>query len=125
MCKKKLNCEIRKINIAITRIPNDYRDPSCRNYSQTIKKLNFVWKAIKKAIELAKAGIKRSSSSPRKKKKGVQVQIAGCIDGKEIALVYYSNGLEKVEFLYRPFELKLIAPIQFWSFFTYYIIPLF
>jgi len=86
MCKKKLNCEIRKINIAITRIPNDYRDPSCRNYSQTIKKLNFVWKAIKKAIELAKAGIKRSSSSPRKKKKEFKYKLQDVSTEKKLHL---------------------------------------
>ena len=62
--QKKLNCVSRKINIAITRIPNDYRDPSCRNNSQTIKNRISFGKAIKKAIELAKlAGIKRSSST--------------------------------------------------------------
>ena len=31
--------------------------------------------------------------------------------------LHFTDGLEKVEFLCRPFELKLIVPIQFWSFF--------
>ncbi|KAK9982739.1 hypothetical protein SO802_035338 [Lithocarpus litseifolius] len=55
---------------------------------------------MKKAIELTEqAGTK-----------GIQVQIAGRIDGKEIARVEW---IREVEFLYKPFELKLIiVPMQ-------------
>lgn len=77
--QKKLNCVNRKLNIAITRIPNAYRDPNILAEfiaGQLTNRIPFR-KAIKKAIELAEqAGTK-----------GVQVQIAGRIDGKEIARV--------------------------------------
>nr|UCS41153.1 ribosomal protein S3 [Astragalus tephrodes var. chloridae] len=77
--QKKLNCVNRKLNIAITRIPNAYRDPNILAEFIAVQLKNRIpfRKAIKKAIELAeKAGTK-----------GVQVQIAGRIDGKEIARV--------------------------------------
>ncbi|XP_004514807.1 ribosomal protein S3 (chloroplast) [Cicer arietinum] len=77
--KKKLNCVNRKINIAITRIPNAYRDPNilAEFIAGQLKNRISFRKAIKKAIELAEqAGTK-----------GIQVQIAGRIDGKEIARV--------------------------------------
>ena len=77
--QKKLNCVNRKINIAITRIPNAYRDPNilAEFIAGQLKNRISFRKAIKKAIELAEqAGTK-----------GVQVQIAGRIDGKEIARV--------------------------------------
>nr|YP_010284414.1 ribosomal protein S3 [Caragana sinica]UKQ56047.1 ribosomal protein S3 [Caragana sinica]WIL99436.1 ribosomal protein S3 [Caragana sinica] len=77
--QKKLNCVNRKLNIAITRIPNAYRDPNILAEfiaGQLTNRISFR-KAIKKAIELAEqAGTK-----------GVKVQIAGRIDGKEIARV--------------------------------------
>nr|YP_009968441.1 ribosomal protein S3 [Galega officinalis]QMX77645.1 ribosomal protein S3 [Galega officinalis] len=77
--QKKLNCVNRKINIAITKIPNAYRDPNilAEFIAGQLKNRISFRKAIKKAIELAEqAGTK-----------GVQVQIAGRIDGKEIARV--------------------------------------
>nr|YP_010758713.1 ribosomal protein S3 [Caragana tibetica]WEW73254.1 ribosomal protein S3 [Caragana tibetica]WFG49659.1 ribosomal protein S3 [Caragana tibetica]WIL95967.1 ribosomal protein S3 [Caragana tibetica] len=77
--QKKLNCVNRKLNIAITRIPNIYRDPNilAEFIAGQLKNRISFRKAIKKAIELAEqAGTK-----------GVQVQIAGRIDGKEIARV--------------------------------------
>lgn len=77
--QKKLNCVNRKLNIAITRIPNAYRDPNilAEFIAGQLKNRIPFRKAIKKAIELAEqAGTK-----------GVQVQIAGRIDGKEIARV--------------------------------------
>nr|YP_010832427.1 ribosomal protein S3 [Astragalus pallasii]YP_010832655.1 ribosomal protein S3 [Astragalus jiuquanensis]WFG51865.1 ribosomal protein S3 [Astragalus pallasii]WFG52397.1 ribosomal protein S3 [Astragalus jiuquanensis] len=77
--QKKLNCVNRKLNIAITRIPNAYRDPNIIAEFIAVQLRNRIpfRKAIKKAIELAEqAGTK-----------GVQVQIAGRIDGKEIARV--------------------------------------
>nr|YP_009657010.1 ribosomal protein S3 [Medicago orbicularis]QCO73914.1 ribosomal protein S3 [Medicago orbicularis] len=77
--QKKLNCVTRKINITITRIPNAYSDPNilAEFIAGQLKNRISFRKAIKKAIELAEqAGTK-----------GVQVQISGRIDGKEIARV--------------------------------------
>lgn len=77
--QKKLNCVNRKINIAITIIPNVYTDPNilAEFIAVQLKKRISFRKAIQKAIQLAeKAGTK-----------GVQVQISGRIDGKEIARV--------------------------------------
>ena len=77
--QKKLNCVTRKINITITRIPNAYSDPNilAEFIAGQLKNRISFRKAIKKAIELAEqAGTK-----------GVQVQIAGRIDGNEIARV--------------------------------------
>uniref|UniRef100_UPI0030E03C5F ribosomal protein S3 n=1 Tax=Hedysarum drobovii TaxID=2906541 RepID=UPI0030E03C5F len=77
--QKKLNCVNRKLNIAITKIPNAYSDANILAEfigGQLKNRISFR-KAMKKAIELAEqAGTK-----------GIQVQIAGRIDGKEIARV--------------------------------------
>nr|QWK47901.1 ribosomal protein S3 [Planera aquatica]QWK47988.1 ribosomal protein S3 [Planera aquatica] len=77
--KKKLNCVNRKINIAITRIANPYGHPNilAEFIAGQLKNRVSFRKAMKKAIELTEqAGTK-----------GIQVQIAGRIDGKEIARV--------------------------------------
>nr|YP_010396428.1 ribosomal protein S3 [Holoptelea grandis]QWK47640.1 ribosomal protein S3 [Holoptelea integrifolia]QWK47727.1 ribosomal protein S3 [Holoptelea integrifolia]UQJ74766.1 ribosomal protein S3 [Holoptelea grandis] len=77
--KKKLNCVNRKLNIAITRIANPYRHPNilAEFIAEQLKNRVSFRKAMKKAIELTEqAGTK-----------GIQVQIAGRIDGKEIARV--------------------------------------
>nr|YP_010566815.1 ribosomal protein S3 [Medicago doliata]UZC32577.1 ribosomal protein S3 [Medicago doliata] len=77
--QKKLNYVTREIKITITRIPNAYSDPNilAEFIAGQLKNRISFRKAIKKAIELAEeAGTK-----------GVQVQIAGRIDGKEIARV--------------------------------------
>nr|YP_009027310.1 ribosomal protein S3 [Glycyrrhiza glabra]YP_009352079.1 ribosomal protein S3 [Glycyrrhiza lepidota]YP_009627123.1 ribosomal protein S3 [Glycyrrhiza inflata]YP_009734932.1 ribosomal protein S3 [Glycyrrhiza glabra x Glycyrrrhiza uralensis]YP_009767383.1 ribosomal protein S3 [Glycyrrhiza uralensis]YP_009828123.1 ribosomal protein S3 [Glycyrrhiza aspera]YP_010324217.1 ribosomal protein S3 [Glycyrrhiza pallidiflora]YP_010432188.1 ribosomal protein S3 [Glycyrrhiza alaschanica]YP_010432340.1 ri len=77
--QKKLNCVNRKLNISITRIANPYRNPNilAEFIAGQLKNRISFRKAIKKAIELTEqAGTK-----------GVQVQIAGRIDGKEIARV--------------------------------------
>nr|AQV09708.1 ribosomal protein S3 [Lupinus atlanticus]AQV09874.1 ribosomal protein S3 [Lupinus princei] len=69
----------RKLNIAITRISNAYRHPNilAEFIAGQLKNRVSFRKAMKKAIELTEqAGTK-----------GVQVQIAGRIDGKEIARV--------------------------------------
>ncbi|KAL1325082.1 hypothetical protein AAHE18_13G136000 [Arachis hypogaea] len=77
--KKKLNCVNRKLNIAITRIANPYGHPNILAEfiaGQLRNRVSFR-KAMKKAIELTEqAGTK-----------GIQVQIAGRINGKEIARV--------------------------------------
>lgn len=69
----------RKLNIAITRISNAYRHPNilAEFIAGQLKNRVSFRKAMKKAIELTEqAGTK-----------GVQVQISGRIDGKEIARV--------------------------------------
>nr|YP_010513415.1 ribosomal protein S3 [Clitoria mariana]UXL84986.1 ribosomal protein S3 [Clitoria mariana] len=77
--QKKLNCMNRKFNIAITRITNPYKHPNilAEFIAGQLKNRVSFRKAMKKAIELTEqAGTK-----------GVQIQIAGRIDGKEIARV--------------------------------------
>lgn len=77
--QKKLNCVNRKLNIAIVKVANAYKHPNiiAEFIAGQLKNRISFRKAIKKAIELAEqAGTK-----------GVQVQIAGRIDGKEIARV--------------------------------------
>nr|YP_009454406.1 ribosomal protein S3 [Crudia harmsiana]AUF70164.1 ribosomal protein S3 [Crudia harmsiana] len=77
--QKKLNCVNQKLNIVITRIANPYGHPNilAEFIAGQLKNRVSFRKAMKKAIELSEqAGTK-----------GIQVQIAGCIDGKEIARV--------------------------------------
>ncbi|KAL2325596.1 hypothetical protein Fmac_024654 [Flemingia macrophylla] len=77
--QKKLNCVNRKLNIAIARVANAYKHPNILAefiVGQLKNRVSFR-KAMKKAIELTEqAGTK-----------GVQLQIARRIDGKEIARV--------------------------------------
>nr|YP_009456184.1 ribosomal protein S3 [Lagenaria siceraria]YP_010131132.1 ribosomal protein S3 [Benincasa hispida]QNM38569.1 ribosomal protein S3 [Lagenaria siceraria var. microcarpa]AHM88705.1 ribosomal protein S3 [Lagenaria siceraria]AHM88995.1 ribosomal protein S3 [Lagenaria siceraria]AHM89054.1 ribosomal protein S3 [Lagenaria siceraria]AHM89113.1 ribosomal protein S3 [Lagenaria siceraria] len=77
--QKELNSGNRKLNIAITRIGNPYGHPNilAEFIAGQLKNRVSFRKAMKKAIELTEqAGTK-----------GIQVQIAGRIDGKEIARV--------------------------------------
>nr|YP_010630391.1 ribosomal protein S3 [Hillebrandia sandwicensis]WBN97426.1 ribosomal protein S3 [Hillebrandia sandwicensis] len=77
--QKELNFVNRKLNIAITRLENPYGNPTilAEFIAGQLKNRVSFRKAIKKAIELTEqAGTK-----------GIQVQIAGRIDGKEIARV--------------------------------------
>nr|YP_009559234.1 ribosomal protein S3 [Barbeya oleoides]QBA96034.1 ribosomal protein S3 [Barbeya oleoides] len=77
--QKQLNCVNRKVNITITRIANPYGNPNilAEFIAGQLKNRVSFRKAMKKAIELTEqAGTK-----------GIQVQIAGRIDGKEIARV--------------------------------------
>ena len=77
--QKELNCVNRKLNIAITRIANPYGHPNilAEFIAGQLKNRVSFRKAMKKAIELTEqAGTK-----------GIQIQIAGRIDGKEIARV--------------------------------------
>nr|KYP72433.1 hypothetical protein KK1_005022 [Cajanus cajan] len=77
--QKKLNCVNRKLNIAIARVANAYKHPNilAEFIAGQLKNRVSFRKAMKKAIELTEqAGTK-----------GVQIQIAGRIDGKEIARV--------------------------------------
>nr|YP_009141573.1 ribosomal protein S3 [Lens culinaris]AGW45939.1 ribosomal protein S3 [Lens culinaris]AIL56098.1 ribosomal protein S3 [Lens culinaris] len=77
--QKKINCVNRQINIGITRITNVYRNPKilAEFIAGQLKNRISFRKAMKKAIELAE----------KADTKGVQIKIAGRIDGKEIARV--------------------------------------
>nr|YP_009750715.1 ribosomal protein S3 [Dipterocarpus turbinatus]YP_010207526.1 ribosomal protein S3 [Dipterocarpus alatus]YP_010451625.1 ribosomal protein S3 [Dipterocarpus hasseltii]YP_010531561.1 ribosomal protein S3 [Dipterocarpus retusus]YP_010898276.1 ribosomal protein S3 [Dipterocarpus littoralis]QOY45584.1 ribosomal protein S3 [Hopea hainanensis]QXV93017.1 ribosomal protein S3 [Dipterocarpus gracilis]QIJ98101.1 ribosomal protein S3 [Dipterocarpus turbinatus]UAY85833.1 ribosomal protein S3 [Diptero len=77
--KKELNCMNRQLNITITRIANPYGNPNilAEFIAGQLKNRVSFRKAMKKAIELAEQAAT----------KGIQVQIAGRIDGKEIARV--------------------------------------
>nr|YP_010929412.1 ribosomal protein S3 [Didiplis diandra]WKK48516.1 ribosomal protein S3 [Didiplis diandra] len=77
--QKELNCVNRKVNITITRITNPYGDPNilAEFIAGQLKNRVSFRKAMKKAIELTEQA----------DTKGIQVQIAGRIDGKEIARV--------------------------------------
>lgn len=75
--QKELNCVNRKLNIAITRISNPYGHPNilAEFIAGQLKNRVSFRKAMKKAIELTKkADIK-----------GIKIQIAGRLAGKEIA----------------------------------------
>nr|YP_010744391.1 ribosomal protein S3 [Begonia cavaleriei]WET57782.1 ribosomal protein S3 [Begonia cavaleriei] len=77
--QKELNFVNRKLHIAITRLENPYGNPTilAEFIAGQLKNRVSFRKAMKKAIELTEqAGTK-----------GIQVQIAGRIDGKEIARV--------------------------------------
>nr|YP_010538176.1 ribosomal protein S3 [Hoya rigida]YP_010592744.1 ribosomal protein S3 [Hoya meliflua]UYC32189.1 ribosomal protein S3 [Hoya rigida]WAB53189.1 ribosomal protein S3 [Hoya meliflua] len=77
--QKELNCMNRKLNIAIKRIPKPYGNPTILAefiVGQLKNRVSFR-KAMKKAIELTEQA----------DTKGIKVQIAGRIDGKEIARV--------------------------------------
>ncbi|YP_009390847.1 ribosomal protein S3 (chloroplast) [Punica granatum] len=77
--QKELNCVNRKVNIAITRITNPYGHPNilAEFIAGQLKNRVSFRKAMKKAIELTEQA----------DTKGIQIQIAGRIDGKEIARV--------------------------------------
>nr|YP_009764202.1 ribosomal protein L16 [Maytenus guangxiensis]YP_010456687.1 ribosomal protein S3 [Gymnosporia graciliramula]YP_010456775.1 ribosomal protein S3 [Gymnosporia orbiculata]YP_010456863.1 ribosomal protein S3 [Maytenus confertiflora]QIS90956.1 ribosomal protein L16 [Maytenus guangxiensis]UUA67835.1 ribosomal protein S3 [Gymnosporia graciliramula]UUA67923.1 ribosomal protein S3 [Gymnosporia orbiculata]UUA68011.1 ribosomal protein S3 [Maytenus confertiflora] len=77
--QKELNCMNRKLNIAITKVANPYGHPTvlAEFLAGQLKSRVSCRKAMKKAIELAEQA----------NTKGIQVQIAGRINGKEIARV--------------------------------------
>nr|YP_010517961.1 ribosomal protein S3 [Stenocereus thurberi]UXN84227.1 ribosomal protein S3 [Stenocereus thurberi] len=77
--QKELNCMNRKLNIAITRIAKPYRHPNILAEFITLQLRNRVpfRKAMKKAIELAEQA----------ETKGIKIQIAGRLGGKDIARV--------------------------------------
>nr|YP_009571470.1 ribosomal protein S3 [Gisekia pharnaceoides]QBC67802.1 ribosomal protein S3 [Gisekia pharnaceoides]QBC71984.1 ribosomal protein S3 [Gisekia sp. GY-2019]QBC71985.1 ribosomal protein S3 [Gisekia sp. GY-2019] len=77
--QKELNCVNRKLNIAITRIQKPYGNPNilAEFIAGQLKNRVSFRKAMKKAIELTEQA----------DTKGIQIQIAGRIDGKEIARV--------------------------------------
>nr|WOC91833.1 ribosomal protein S3 [Utricularia nephrophylla] len=77
--QKEFHYENRKINISITRIEKPYRNPTilAEFIAGQLKNRVSFRKAIKKAIELTEQA----------ETKGIQIQISGRIDGKEIARV--------------------------------------
>ena len=77
--QKELNSVNRKLNIAVTRIEKPYRHPNilAEFIAGQLKNRVSFRKAMKKAIELAEQA----------DTKGIQIQIAGRIDGKEIARI--------------------------------------
>jgi small subunit ribosomal protein S3 len=77
--QKELNCLNQKLNIAIIRIANPYGHPNilAEFIAGQLKNRVSFRKAMKKAIELTEQA----------DTKGIQVQISGRIDGKEIARV--------------------------------------
>nr|QBC70300.1 ribosomal protein S3 [Talinum paniculatum]QBC70385.1 ribosomal protein S3 [Talinum paniculatum] len=77
--QKELNCVNRKLNIAITRIAKPYGHPNilAEFLAGQLKNRVSFRKAMKKAIELTEQA----------ETKGIQIQIAGRIDGKEIARI--------------------------------------
>nr|UDZ61413.1 ribosomal protein S3 [Albidella oligococca]UDZ61414.1 ribosomal protein S3 [Albidella oligococca] len=77
--QKELNSVNRRLNIAIKRVEKPYRQPNILAEYIALQLKNRVSfrKAMKKAIELTE----------QTDTKGIQVQIAGRIDGKEIARV--------------------------------------
>nr|UDP58453.1 ribosomal protein S3 [Kielmeyera appariciana]UDP58539.1 ribosomal protein S3 [Kielmeyera coriacea] len=77
--KKELNCVNQKPNIAIVRIANPYGHPNilAEFIAGQLKNRVSFRKAMKKAIELTEQA----------NTKGIQIQIAGRLDGKEIARV--------------------------------------
>nr|YP_009861242.1 ribosomal protein S3 [Orontium aquaticum]QIU82933.1 ribosomal protein S3 [Orontium aquaticum] len=77
--QKELNSVNRRLNIAITRVEKPYGQPNILAEYIALQLKNRVSfrKAMKKAIELTE----------QTDTKGIQVQIAGRIDGKEIARI--------------------------------------
>nr|QBC72789.1 ribosomal protein S3 [Talinum caffrum] len=77
--QKELNSVNRKLNIAITRIAKPYGHPNilAEFIAGQLKNRVSFRKAMKKAIELTEQA----------ETKGIQIQIAGRIDGKEIARI--------------------------------------
>nr|AWH08580.1 ribosomal protein S3 [Asclepias pratensis] len=77
--QKEFNCMNRKLNITIKRIPKPYGNPKilAEFIARQLKNRVSFRKAMKKAIEL----------TGQADTKGIKVQIAGRIDGKEIARV--------------------------------------
>nr|YP_009648486.1 ribosomal protein S3 [Suaeda japonica]QCE21285.1 ribosomal protein S3 [Suaeda japonica]QLH92990.1 ribosomal protein S3 [Suaeda japonica] len=81
--QQELNCVNRKLNIAITRIEKPYGHPNilAEFIAGQLKNRVSFRKAMKKAIELTEQA----------DTKGIQIQIAGRIDGKEIARIEWTR----------------------------------
>nr|YP_009529200.1 30S ribosomal protein S3 [Lennoa madreporoides]AXX76000.1 30S ribosomal protein S3 [Lennoa madreporoides] len=77
--KKELSSVNQKLNIAITKISKPYRNPSIL--------AEFIAGQLKNRVSFRKAMQKTIELTKKEDTKGIQVQIAGRIDGKEIARV--------------------------------------
>ncbi|KAK5811259.1 hypothetical protein PVK06_026584 [Gossypium arboreum] len=77
--QKELNCMNLKLNIAIIRIGNPYGHPNIL--------AEFIARQLKNRVSFRKAMKKAIESTEQADTKGIQIQIAGRIDGKEIARV--------------------------------------
>nr|YP_009673812.1 ribosomal protein S3 [Cuscuta chapalana]QDF46496.1 ribosomal protein S3 [Cuscuta chapalana] len=79
--QKELNCGNRKLNIVITKIKKPYGNPNilAEFIAGQLKNRVSVRQAMKKAIELAEEA----------DTKGIQVQIAGRLNGQDIARVQW------------------------------------
>nr|YP_010030811.1 ribosomal protein S3 [Gentiana rigescens]YP_010030896.1 ribosomal protein S3 [Gentiana scabra]YP_010704653.1 ribosomal protein S3 [Gentiana cephalantha]QOV01687.1 ribosomal protein S3 [Gentiana rigescens]QOV01772.1 ribosomal protein S3 [Gentiana scabra]QXI84078.1 ribosomal protein S3 [Gentiana cephalantha]UGO88340.1 ribosomal protein S3 [Gentiana rigescens]UPH74637.1 ribosomal protein S3 [Gentiana cephalantha] len=77
--EKELNCMNRKLNVVIKKISKPYGNPTilAEFLAEQLKNRVSFRKAMKKAIELTEQA----------DTKGIQIQISGRIDGKEIARV--------------------------------------
>ncbi|OAY74098.1 30S ribosomal protein S3, chloroplastic [Ananas comosus] len=107
--QKEFHSVNRRLNIAITRVEKPYGQPNILAEYIALQLKNRVSfrKAMKKAIELTE----------QTDTKGIQVQIAGRIDGKEIARVEW---IREGRVPYKQFALKLIIlPIPFELFMEY------
>nr|YP_010759995.1 ribosomal protein S3 [Cuscuta macrocephala]WEY29895.1 ribosomal protein S3 [Cuscuta macrocephala] len=81
MLKKELSCGNRKLNIVITKIEKPYSNPNilAAFIAEQLKNRVSVRQAMEKAIELAEEA----------NTKGIQVQIAGRLNGQDIARVQW------------------------------------
>nr|YP_010760292.1 ribosomal protein S3 [Cuscuta volcanica]WEY30242.1 ribosomal protein S3 [Cuscuta volcanica] len=79
--QKELNCGNQKLNIVITKIEKPYSNPNilAEFIARQLKNRVSVRQAIKKAIELAEEA----------DTKGIQVQVAGRLNGQDIARVQW------------------------------------
>nr|YP_010282647.1 ribosomal protein S3 [Elatostema stewardii]UHM25398.1 ribosomal protein S3 [Elatostema stewardii] len=77
--QKELNAVNRKLNIAISRISNPYGHPTIL--------AEFIAGQLKNRVSFRKAMKKTIELTEQANTKGIQIQIAGRIDGKEIARV--------------------------------------
>nr|YP_009557428.1 ribosomal protein S3 [Kewa sp. GY-2019]QBC72142.1 ribosomal protein S3 [Kewa sp. GY-2019] len=81
--QKELNCVNRKLNIAITQIEKPYRNPKIL--------AEFIAEQLKNRVSVRKAMIKAIELSEQAGTKGIKIQIAGRIDGSEIARIEWTR----------------------------------
>lgn len=77
--QKELNAITRRLNIAITRVEKPYGQPNIL--------AEYIALQLKNRVSFRKAMIKAIELTEQTDTKGIQIQIAGRIDGKEIARV--------------------------------------
>nr|YP_009414767.1 ribosomal protein S3 [Platycodon grandiflorus]YP_009414800.1 ribosomal protein S3 [Platycodon grandiflorus]ARR27772.1 ribosomal protein S3 [Platycodon grandiflorus]ARR27791.1 ribosomal protein S3 [Platycodon grandiflorus]UBK12171.1 ribosomal protein S3 [Platycodon grandiflorus]UBK12204.1 ribosomal protein S3 [Platycodon grandiflorus]UXO94469.1 ribosomal protein S3 [Platycodon grandiflorus] len=87
--RKEFYCVNRKLNLTITRLRQPYRNPKILAEfisNQVTNRVSFR-KAMKKAIELNEKTNNEKTNNEKTNIKGIRVQIAGRLDGKDIARV--------------------------------------